>query len=215
MIPEYRIVPWGPFTIKSTIDQEFVDILLEKGNESRVNNLDNRKHLAGQIENEYYYEENFKEWFCPLFDPYVSAYQMEAINTAPLIFKDPIIGYEVVSLWINYQQMNEYNPPHNHIGPSQAPNDLSFVIWLQIPEEIVKENKETRHEHNNPGPGVICFDLGADMPFSVTRMGFMPMVGDIVIFPSWLQHHVSAFKADVERISVSGNLKFTKFNFNQ
>ena len=45
--------------------------------------------------------------------------------------------------------------------------DLSFVIYLQVPEEIVKENKETNHEHNNPGPGIISFDFGHDMKFSI------------------------------------------------
>ena len=201
MISEYEVHPWGPWTIQSTIDQKFIDILLEKGNESRKKNLDNRKHLAGQIENEYYYED-FKEWFCPLFDPYISAYQIGAIEKGVQIFKRPVIGYEMKSLWINYQQMNEYNPPHNHTG------DLSFIIYLQVPEEIVKENKETKHEHNNPGPGMICFDLGPEMPFSITSIGFMPKVGDIVIFPAWLQHYVMGFKSDVERISVSGNLNF-------
>ena len=48
---------------------------LEKGDESRAKNLDNRKTLAGQMDYEYYYED-FKEWFCPLFDPYISAYQI-------------------------------------------------------------------------------------------------------------------------------------------
>ena len=36
--------PWGPYTIETKVEQEFVDILLEKGNESREENLDHRKH---------------------------------------------------------------------------------------------------------------------------------------------------------------------------
>ena len=201
MIPEYEVHPWGPFTIQSTIDQKFIDILLEKGNESRAKNLDNRKTLAGQMDYEYYYED-FKEWFCPLFDPYMSAYQIGAMKDGLQLFKKPMIGYEMMNLWINYQQAYEYNPPHNHRG------HLSFVIYLQVPEEIVKENEKTKHEHNNPGPGMICFDMGPEMPYSVNRVGFMPKVGDIIIFPAWLSHHVNAFKSDVERISVSGNLNF-------
>ena len=34
MIPEYVKHPWGPYTIQSTIDQEFIDLLREKGDES-------------------------------------------------------------------------------------------------------------------------------------------------------------------------------------
>ena len=203
---DYIKHPWGPHTIQSTIDQEFIDLLREKGDESRAKNLDNRKILAGQMDYEYYYED-FKEWFCPLFDPYMSAYQVSAMDRGLNLFKKPVIGYEMISLWINYQQAYEYNPPHNHGG------DISFVTWLQVPEEIVKENKETKHEHNNPGPGMISFDLGPDMPMSVTRVGFMPKVGDIMIFPAWLPHHVMGFKSDVERISVSGNLNFKEVDF--
>ena len=200
--------PWGPHTIESQIDQEFADILLEKGNESREKNLDHRKHLAGQIENEYYYED-FKEWFIPLFDPFISSYQIGAMNEGLRLFKKPVIGYEMLGLWINYQQAYEYNPPHNHGG------DVSFVIYLQVPEEIDKENEETRHEHKNPGPGMICFNVGPEMPLSVTRVGKMPQVRDIFIFPAWLPHYVNAFKSDVERISVSGNLNFNEVDLSK
>ena len=86
---------------------------------------------------------------------------------------------------------------------------------VQVPEEIVKENKETKHEHNNPGPGMICFDLGPEMPMSVTRVGYMPQVGDLIIFPAWLPHHVMGFKSDVERISVSGNLNFKEVDLSK
>ena len=77
-----------------------------------------------------------------------------------------------------------------------------------MPEEIVKENEETQHEHNNEGPGMINFWFGLDMPFAINRCSKMPSVGDIFIFPAWLPHYVNAFKVDVERISVSGNLHF-------
>ena len=112
----------------------------------------------------------------------------------------------MVSLWINYQRAGEYNPPHAHGG------DLSFVIYLQVPDEIAEENLRTRHEHNNPGPGMIQFLLGPNMPLCVQSVGFIPMVGDVVVFPAWLPHYVNNFKSDVERISVSGNLNFVYHN---
>ena len=207
MKPEIDIFPWGPLTIKSTIDQEFIDLLKEKGDEARAQNNDLRKTLAGQMDYEYYYKD-YAEWFMPLLDPYMSAWLMKAVErTSFQLMENPITGYNCYSLWINYQQSYEYNPPHNHGG------DVSFIIYLQVPEEILKENKETRLEHNNPGPGVVCFSLGPELPFSITQAGFMPTAGDIVIFPAWLFHHVNAFKSNVERISVSGNIKIKTVDF--
>ena len=124
-------------------------------------------------------------------------------------FHRQIVDYEVMSLWINYQQANEYNPPHNHGG------DVSFVIYLQVPEEIVKENEEMQGVHRNVGPGMINFSHGEEMPFCINQSSKMPEVGDLFIFPAWLQHHVNAFKSDVERISVSGNLNFKTVDLSQ
>ena len=89
-------------------------------------------------------------------------------------------------------------------------DDLSFVIYLQVPEELEKELKETEDLHNNSGPGTINFDYGIEMPLSINTFSKFPRVGDIFVFPAWLTHHVHAFKSDVERISVSGNISFDK-----
>ena len=189
---------WGPLVFESQIDKEFIDLLLEKGQETT---LDARKNLAGQIDKEFYYE-NYNEWFIPKFTDYIESYIDAAINYTTSLPKMRPHGWHLEKLWINYQKANEYNPPHDHTG------DLSFVIYLQVPEEIVMENEETHEEHNNAGPGMINFWIGLDMPFAINRCSKMPSVGDIFIFPAWLPHYVNAFKADVERISVSGNLHF-------
>ena len=198
---QYITPYWGPLVFESQIDKEFVDLLLEKGQETT---LDARKKLAGMIDNEYYYE-NYYEWFIPKFEIYLNSYVDAAKDYANNTPMERIsAGWHLEKLWINYQKANEYNPPHDHTG------DLSFVIYLQVPEEIVKENEETKHEHNNVGPGMINFWIGVDMPFSINRCSKMPSVGDIFIFPAWLPHYVNAFKVDVERISVSGNIRFDK-----
>ena len=41
---KFKFPYWGPFVMETKVEQEFVDILLEKGNESRTKNLDNRKN---------------------------------------------------------------------------------------------------------------------------------------------------------------------------
>ena len=137
-----------------------------------------------------------------MFDPYIGAYFNGAVEQGTEVFRKPVKGFEMISLWINYQKAYEYNPPHAHGG------DVSFIIYLQIPDEIAKENLETRHQHNNTGPGRIQFLLGPQRAFSVDSVGMMPRVGCVIIFPSWLPHYVNDFKSDVERISVSGNLNF-------
>tara|TARA_R100001244_G_scaffold120489_2_gene90112 strand:- start:1267 stop:1770 length:504 start_codon:yes stop_codon:yes gene_type:complete len=155
------------------------------------------------IDNEYYFE-NYGEWFIPKFEYHLDSYMqgLSSWMTDPFLNKSSPIGWIADSLWINYQKAKEYNPPHNHSG------DLSFVIYLQVPDELKKEYESTKGVHNNVGPGVINFDFGIELPFSISRFFRMPEVRDIFIFPAWLVHYVHAFKSDVERISVSGNIKF-------
>ena len=197
----YRFPYWGPLLLEVEVKDEFISLLLEKGKESRGKNLDHSKSLAGVLDNQYYYED-FEEWFCPLFDPYISAYINIVSDYKEYCFKNPPIGWTVNSLWINYQKPLEYNPPHNHDG------DLSFVIYLQVPEEIEQENERAKGNRRNSGPGTIIFDIGPDMPLSISCIRRMPKAGQAFIFPAWLPHHVNPFKSDVERISVSGNTVF-------
>ena len=194
----FKFPYWGPFIMETKVEQEFIDILLEKGNESREKNLDNRKKLAGMIDNEYYYED-YEEWFIPKFTPYANFYT-ECLKSTWMPIQNPIKEYSVISLWVNYQKANDYNPPHTHEG------DISFVVYLQVPDEIKKENEKMKGVHNNDGPGKIVFDYGMAMTFSISGFDKLPEVGDIFIFPAWLIHYVHAFKSDVERISVSGNV---------
>lgn len=182
---------WGPFVLEFRVDNDLIEALLKEGNKSRENNLDARKQLAGEIKEEFYYKDY--EWFLSAFSNYISSY-LECTGG------NDKNAWRLDSLWINYQKANEYNPPHNHTG------DLSFVIYLQVPKEIELENEEKENERNNAGPGMILFDYGQEMPLSIHRIIHMPRTGDAFIFPAWLVHHVYAFKSDVERISVSGNI---------
>jgi len=199
---KYKFPYWGPLLMEVEMKDEVISLLLKKGKENQKKHLDARKKLAAIINKAYYYEK--VEWFYPLFDPFVNAYIEAVSDYKEGAFKNQNTPteWELDGLWINYQKANEYNPPHSHLG------DLSFVIYVQVPEEIVKENEKTNHEHNNQGPGMICFEFGHEMQFAVSATTMMPKVGRAFIFPAWLKHHVFAFKSDVERISVSGNIIF-------
>ena len=84
---------------------------------------------------------------------------------------------------------------------------MAFVIYLQVPKEIAEENKKTRYKHNNSGPGMINFIYGEGLPYCIKHYSVLPSAKDIYIFPAWLTHFVDSFKSDVERISVSGNIR--------
>ena len=194
MIP-YIHHKWGPYVLELRVEDDLIKTLLEEGNESRKNNLDYRNELAGQIEEEYYYKDY--GWFVSAFSSYIETY-LDGLDEYTRTNNNG--SWTLENLWINYQKANEYNPPHKHTG------DLSFVIYLQVPNEIERENDLRAHEHKNEGPGMILFDYGMEMPLSINRIAHMPRTGDAFIFPAWLIHHVYAFKSDVERISVSGNI---------
>ena len=204
---DYGFSYWGPLLVETKIDQEFLDILLEKGKESRDKNLDYRKNLAGVLRHEYYYDD-VGDWYFSKMNPYINSY-LEAtekyMGNSPYTntpHPTDITRWDLLRLWINFQQAKEYNPPHDHGG------DISFVIYLQVPDEIKEENKRKKDEHRNEGPGMIMFDYGQKAPFSINRQFRLPIAGRMFIFPSWLMHHVHSFESNVERISVSGNINF-------
>ena len=94
-------------------------------------------------------------------------------------------------------KQGEFNPPHNHSG------DFSFVLYLQVPEELKKEDDAFKGQGS--GPGTISFMYGEDQANIRTGYGIVPATNELWIFPATLKHTVPPFRSDVERISVSGN----------
>jgi hypothetical protein len=93
---------------------------------------------------------------------------------------------------------HEYNPPHDHA------DQLSFVIFLKVPEEIKQEQKD--YKGKSGGPGSLSFLYGEGNRQAITYQSLHPNEGDMFIFPAWLKHYVAPFYSDVTRISVSGNV---------
>jgi hypothetical protein len=53
--------------------------------------------------------------------------------------------YVLTSLWVNFMKKHEYNPPHDHA------DQLSFVIFLDVPKEIKEEAKAFKGQSGGPG----------------------------------------------------------------
>ena len=206
---QYMSFSWGPHLVASIVSDEFVTTLLDKGEEVRKpESLWNHK-LAGKIKEEYIYDNDYKKWFPPLFHQHLVDYldKLPHGHTRQTMksWKKGFM-WSLEALWINYQGPKEYNPPHNHEG------DLSFVIYADMPEEIIEESKKQEIETGKVGPGNIVFDAGDSvysnfLSFYNNTVTFLPETKLLLIFPSYLTHHVYAFESDATRISVSGNIK--------
>lgn len=108
-------------------------------------------------------------------------------------------------LWVNKAVANDFNPRHSHDGC------FSFVIFT-------KNTVDSMDAINNPydkSHGE-AMGLAGNLELSYGEYNFMsncrylhePRVGDILVFPSWVQHSVFPFYCDGERWSVAGNFRF-------
>ena len=185
---------WGPCVIRLKIQDNFKKLLLDEGEK---NKLDFTDKLAGILNKETGYSEESKAKIVPLmsealgiYDQAYQKYTMKAYDKKP--------EYLLTALWINYQKQHEFNPPHDHDGK------LSFVTYLQIPEELKKEN--AAYTGKSCGPGGIQFIYGNGPRDCITIYSIFPEENDMFIFPAWLKHWVAPYRSDVTRISVSGNV---------
>jgi hypothetical protein len=100
------------------------------------------------------------------------------------------------TLWINFSQKHDFNPPHTHTGI------LSFVIFCKVPEEIFKVQADC----NTQRAGQITFSCGEPLTKLMgSEFPVKPYENLMFLFPSNLRHYVSSYWVDEERISVSGN----------
>ena len=185
---------WGPCVIRLKIQDNFKKLLLDEGEKNKIDFTDK---LAGILNKETGYSEESKAKIVPLmsealgiYDQAYQKYTMKAYDKKP--------EYLLTALWINYQKQHEFNPPHDHDGK------LSFVTYLQIPEELKKEN--AAYTGKSCGPGGIQFIYGNGPRDCITIYSIFPEENDMFIFPAWLKHWVAPYRSDVTRISVSGNV---------
>ena len=191
----YEVLRWGPCLVKTQITEEWRQLFLS---EARASKKDFESRLAGMLKRQVEFRNSslFDKFFSDMFKMYDHALQDWTGD------RNIIAGggemYNLESLWANFQGPGDFNPPHSHGGA------LSWVIYLQIPDELTEENKQ--YKGTSAGPGGITFSYGDGPREVITYQTFLPQAGDMYIFPAWLQHWVYPFKSNVERISVSGNV---------
>ncbi len=195
---DYNFLHWGPFVCNYKLLPEELKAFQEL--ESKE---DYRDGLAGHLDDEKGLD---KSKVVKLLAPYLNSYLKGYIDWRRIPLAQ---GYEIISAWINFQNKNEFNPPHTHDG------DLSFVVYTKIPEGLDKECRES--VANSPGPGCITFDF--NMPIRsklfLQTHSHLPSEGDMFIFPADLPHWVYPFKkTEGQRVSISGNIKLIEGDIN-
>ena len=130
------------------------------------------------------------------------------------LYQLSVIGKDSSDVWVNLQKKYETNPIHNHSGT------LSFVLYVNIPYELETERQQPHTVNSHTKcvssfrflyprmyPGVFCSDANQGPVESHIIEIDKTWENKMIIFPSWLQHTVSAFyTSDEYRISVAGNL---------
>jgi hypothetical protein len=189
------VLNWGPCVVQVKVSDEFKNKLLVGADSARAKNLNYQDKLAGIIKEEYAYEK--KEDYLPevaqclgIYDAAFQRWKSDPYERKP--------EYMLTALWVNYMKRYEFNPPHDHS------DQLSFVIFLKVPEEITKEQEE--YKGKSGGPGSLSFIYGEGNRQAITYQSMRPKEGDMFIFPAWMKHYVAPFYSDVTRISVSGNV---------
>lgn len=105
---------------------------------------------------------------------------------------------EVRNLWFNINNKNSYNQMHTHPG-----SIISGVFYLKASEH----SGEIKF-HRNPYEEMFFGNL---QPKGVTELNAMscnykPVVGRLILFPSYLLHSVLPNRDEDERISISFNM---------
>ena len=213
MTPKFH-EPFSPTILETTAPDRFVDIVNDVADdvlssEEKSKQWDWSHKLVGKVHKEVQIPISDKEEKEFLFnvmkqgclDYLVHLREINKANGWRRMAGDAVPTLDNIHLtqsWIVSQYAGEFNPWHHHTG------DFSAVIYLKLPngmnEEIAKD-----FEDHYPASGLIEFCYGDAQDFRSDNIKFMPEVGKLLIFPSWLKHFVYPFQCDGERRSMSFN----------
>lgn len=202
----FEFFHWGPLVCKYKTDLSNADKLTTLGRKRSDN--DYRSELAGHLDHEYGFTESdrdaFIKWYGKFFDSYTMQYSER--------FGTNLGGLELTSLWINFMKAGDFNPPHMHTG------HISFVLFTSDTTGLLEE--QDAFQGTGPDPGCIIFNYGENTynyapDWNIRNHYQRPQKGDLYIFPALLKHWVAPFKTDIERVSVSGNLRFKERHSDQ
>ena len=87
-----------------------------------------------------------------------------------------------------------------HVHPGA---NVSGVYYVSAPPAALEPGDAGKISFYDPRPRATM----AQLPFQATRHRVAPIPGDMYLFPSWLEHSVSAFQGEGTRICIAFNGK--------
>jgi uncharacterized protein (TIGR02466 family) len=87
-----------------------------------------------------------------------------------------------------------------HVHPGA---NVSGVYYVAAPPEALEPGEAGKISFYDPRPRATM----AQLPFQATRHRVAPKPGDMYLFPSWLEHSVSAFRGEGTRLCIAFNGK--------
>lgn len=109
-------------------------------------------------------------------------------------------GEMEISAWANVCRSGDYHQPHFHPA-----SDWSGVYYVTTGTDGSESRVSGRIEMLDPRTGVGLLDTPG-RPFTGT-LQFAPAPGLMLVFPSWLMHHVRPHEGAMERICVAFNAR--------
>jgi len=196
ILQQHKYHQFGPYLAEMAANPDYCARLLKLGKKLKKSH---RENLAGQIHHEYIYPLETEPWISKEFQIYINTWIEGWKRFAQKPHFNP--KYQLTQMWINRMKAKEYNPIHLH-----TECHLSFVLWLEVPQQILNETK--KNETTAANPGNIGFLFGEDKWSTVSEKHFTPKVNTLMLFPAFLRHQVMHFNSKVTRTSVAGNIKF-------
>lgn len=226
-MPSRKLLVLGSRIGKVVMPEKIISDLIDITDESVKSNEDFGHALAGQIKNEKVLTKddlgNIWDWLEDEVSLYVKNILKDIdirFNNKSKSYKNLAIKASIESMWTVSQMENEYNPVHYHTEIKSlediSPNcQVSSVLYLKIPDTV---SRNLANKTGEPDGAIefISQGFGTELQsLSVGSRRFMPKVGHLFIFPSWLLHTVYPFIGKGERRSLSFNSSFKVLNPNE
>ena len=188
---------WSLEFLKLKLKDDIVQKLNEEADKWLEKDIDVSHTLAGEIKAGKQCQIELPEWFN------IKDIILKYLKNQFFLKDNQVKNFHVVDSWIVSQYAGDYNPVHAH------GSDISAIVYLKVPPQI-KKSFETIGKNDQPCvDGCIHFIFGQYHEPSLQNFGpriVLPEVGDMYVFPGYIQHAVYPFKGDGERRCISFNV---------